>query len=344
MRNAVAPSATKVFPVARDDDLDRALLRAGLPPSRQLAAVPGVRPSSSVSAGRNDPLGGLGELVVADKGAEARQGHGRHRARRRRHPVVTLTGPHDERLGVVAGRVEPAASSSAKSREQLRGRRVTASHRPAGIARELAEAGAAVDEPGVVGRVAGPARLRPGTRSAAPSRPRGAGAASRKVAISVAASAQSSLPGGGRGLGEGRAHHGVPLGDDLVVEAGADPAGPGRAGARPWRVSISGGRSRSPRRARCSTVRPSKLPSGVTPYHSRRRLGPRAGPSTAVSSLGRPEVVAALLAFGVGVLGRVQAAGRVAKVAQHVGERLVEHLQRSGHRRRAARRAGRHGR
>ena len=100
-----------------------------------------------------------------------------------------------------------------------------------------------------------------------------------------------------------------------------------RASNSAWRAaSTSGGRASSPRACmRLGMVVPcSKLPPGRKPYQWRATSASLAE-DLAHLRVG-PHVELALLALAVGVLGRGDAAAGLAQVAEHVVDRLGEHL------------------
>ena len=132
---------------------------------------------------------------------------------------------------------------------------------------------------------------------------------------------------GRRGLGERGAHHGVPLGDDLVVETRPDTPGAGVAELGPGGLDLIGPHELAPPRPVQDVAafevppRADAVPLGRGPG---RLLAEHGG-----ELFGRPEVIAALFALRVGVLGGVKAPARVAQLAQHIAERLAEHLQKA---------------
>ncbi len=126
------------------------------------------------------------------------------------------------------------------------------------------------------------------------------------------------------GLRQGGEHEAVPLGEDLVVEARTHPLLAGLEQRRPRLLH-----GRRPQQVTADRAVQDRVPLEVpllgdaVPVH--HRLGPILAEDLD-DLLGRPDVEAALLAFGVGVLGRVEPAGRMAEVAQHVADRLLDHL------------------
>ena len=100
------------------------------------------------------------------------------------------------------------------------------------------------------------------------------------------------------------------------------------------RASSTAGGPQRGRRAtgRCRMVRPSKLPSAVTPYHS-MAAAVRSSSAERGGDLGRRPgrepalLVVAVGAGRVGVLGRREAAFGLAQVAPDVGDGLVHHLE-----------------
>ena len=119
------------------------------------------------------------------------------------------------------------------------------------------------------------------------------------------------------GLGEGAAREPVPPGQDLVVACGVDPALPRRVELAPDASDPLGlGLAGHEEDALALEVR--------APVHApvlRRVLGV-GGPEDLPQLVGRPDEELALVALGVGVLRRVETAGRVGHLAQDVVERL----------------------
>ncbi len=130
----------------------------------------------------------------------------------------------------------------------------------------------------------------------------------RNSAMRRAASAQSPAAGGAGRLGQRRAEHGVPLGEDLVVEAGSDAAAAGLEEEAAGLFDVG----RSPQRCPRGTTqdRAAFEVAAVGDPVPLRRHGTEPGAGR-VGDLGRaPHVETALLALGVGVLGAVEPALR----------------------------------
>ena len=129
---------------------------------------------------------------------------------------------------------------------------------------------------------------------------------------------------GRRRLGQRRAEHGVPLGEHLVVEPGRTR--PARAANRSRRAaSTSAGRSSGRARGPAQDGATLEVPLRRDPVPLGGHGGPRRPED--LGQLGRgPQVEAALLALGVGVLGRVQPPVRRRQRAEHVGHGLLHDL------------------
>ena len=96
-------------------------------------------------------------------------------------------------------------------------------YRPAG---ELAQAGEAVDQPGVVAGIGQVARA-PASCQLRSQRPSARSSRSqRNWPMASARVGPPGMAGGGGRLGQGRPVHGVPLGEDLVVQPRSDAPGP----------------------------------------------------------------------------------------------------------------------
>ena len=133
----------------------------------------------------------------------------------------------------------------------------------------------------------------------------------------------------GAGIGEGGDRERVPRGDPLVVEAGPDPLRAvlverGSRGVDPRRRGCLGAARKvedvlalevAPRRSRPSR-RPDRPPPPARP----------AAPEDFAQLVLGPDVEEALLALGVGVERRVEAALRTAHLAQHPVERALAGL------------------
>ncbi len=166
--------------------------------------------------------------------------------------------------------------------------------RPRRLAGELAEASAAVDEPRVVRGVAERAGAPPTPRAQHP--PVGTPEMIEQESRDLDGSFRPVVPfGGGPGLGKGRAHHRVPLRDDLVVETRSDASGP--------RVQQPGAGGLDPRRPKqvaapgavqnCPTLEVALRGDAVP----RGRLCAQSRSEQRCQLLARPQVVAALLTF-----------------------------------------------
>ena len=190
-------------------------------------------------------------------------------------------------------------------------------HRPAG---ELAQPGEAVDQPGIVGgvgQVAGPAAV--AANCAATGRPSPSSCSQRNVPDGHRGLGPLPVAGGRGRLGQGRAVHGVPFGEHLVVEtaagSGSARASNRRAGpARPARRPRRGGADRPAEDGAALEVAAFGDPEPVGDrvgegrrVRRRRRVPGGHGGGDLVRG---PHVEAALDPFGVGVLGRVHAARR----------------------------------
>ena len=132
-------------------------------------------------------------------------------------------------------------------------------------------------------------------------------------------------PAGGPGrFGQRRAEHGVPLGEDLVVQSRTDALPTGFEEQTASLLDVV----RSPQRAIEGTTQDGPAfkvagPGDAVPVEGHgAEFGPRH-----LRDLGRgPDVEAALLALRVGVLGAVEAAFGSGQVPQNVRHRLGHHL------------------
>ena len=138
-----------------------------------------------------------------------------------------------------------------------------------------------------------------------------------------AASIQSSRTERGRGLGERGEEQRVPAEQHLVVEPGAG------CGAR-WRTvrpasctASDGGWAIDVQDvAAVPRVRIDEVPVGGDAVVAHDLVG--VGAAHLAELVERPEVELALDPLGVGVFGRVEAAGRIGEVAQHVADDVFD--------------------
>ena len=131
------------------------------------------------------------------------------------------------------------------------------------------------------------------------------------------------MRGGGR-FGKRREEERIPLGEDLVVEAGAHALlayleQPLAGALDVWRADEVA----ADRPVENGGALEVSFWGDAPPLECGGRL---VRAQHVLDLVGAPDRELALLAFGVGVLGREEATVGMAKVAEHVGHRLVEHL------------------
>ncbi len=142
--------------------------------------------------------------------------------------------------------------------------------------------------------------------------------------MAIAASSQSVRPVAAAARAKRVEHQAVPLGQHLVVEAGPDATLTRLEEAPPRLLDLGRPLEITAHRTveDVRTLEVARLRDAV-PLD---RPGREVGAEHVFDLLDSPYVEAALLALGVGVLGRREAALGLAQIAQHIGDRLVEHL------------------
>ena len=263
-------------------------------------------------------LGRLGVAVVADEGAEAQEGHGGKAVGGWLGVVHQVLGALHEGLGVASGRVESTVGGVAEELQEDVGGRDRHLD-PADLTGGLTQPGQPVHHRSVVGRIA----ERPGSSVGLPgAQPPTIGALQRR--------AEEVGVGPGRlhpvlathchgRIGQGGQHQAVPLGQDLVVQAGTDA---GLASGEECLTGAFHGR----RALQVATDRPVEDVGSLEVAASGDPV-PGLGHCGVVTAhraefLEGPHVEGALHPLGVGVLRREEPAIGVAEVPQHVLDRL----------------------
>ena len=194
-------------------------------------------PAEEVADQVDHAAGMLGVGRDAGQRAQPGQGEGGDGVGRWGRPVEHVLGPHDElsrRRMPVVKKPPPSTSANRSRRASAVSAARSVQH---GLAGQLGQSGEAVDQPGVVGGVGQVPRPPVALPAPEPATVRVHRRwSTEELADPHGGGGPGGGAGGGGGLGQGRGVHGVPLGEDLVVEAGSHPLRPGRQrGAAPAR-------------------------------------------------------------------------------------------------------------
>ena len=256
--------------------------------------------------------------AVSGQGGEAQQPQRGRGVAGGDRVVVDLLAAGDQRLVVVGGGEETAPLGIPEAGDRRTGE-IAGLLEPAPLEGRLVQRQQRLEQEGVVLQVCVELRLAVlvGAQEAAFGVAQGAqhelGAAARRVKVVLASQHRA-------GLGQGGDHQRVPGGEALVVEARPDPLrarlaeGPAGLGE-----ALGLGRRRAARQVEdASPLEVARLGDPVVVDRLLRRLAQHGA-----DLLRRPDVEAALLALGVGVERRVEAALRPAHLAQRPVERLL---------------------
>ncbi len=270
-----------------------------------------------------DLLGVVLVAPIAGQRGEPEESERGEAVGRRRRVVEQVLRAGDELLTVDAGGEHAAFLRIPEEVEHRVGRRDGFGDPPT-LARGLGEGDERLHERRVVGRVSEVASTAVALPRTEPSAVVAAQAADQELAVRDRGVEPLAVLRRGGCLRERVEHERVPLGQHLVVETGPYPL-LARVEQLLARLFDLGRTDEVTAHGSVQDVRAFEvagLGHAVPLDGGGRELGAEHG----FDVLDPPDVEATLLALGVGVLGRREAALGLPQVAEHVGDRLVEHL------------------